>query len=107
MEHAGVKRFITDSMYQHKEEEIFPTLEVSADSVKTLKDMKFNSLFPITATVRIIGVNEKEITPGRKETYYSLELRELGIEHTDTEDMSPEEIRDKIEQTVEEKSDNA
>ena len=105
MENAAVKKPVADSMFQHQEEEIFPTFEISASSVKTLKQMKFNSLFPVDAIVRIIGVNEQEVGPGRKETFYRLELREIGIKHTDDIDMSPEELKDKIEQTVEENVD--
>ena len=102
MEHTAVKRPVLDSAYQNKLEELFPTIEISTAQVKKLKDKQFNELFPISAVVRVTGMYEREVAPGLKEPFYTLEIRDVDVLNKDTEDMSPEEIRDKIEKTVEE-----
>ena len=99
MENVGKKVIINEpSVVAEKVEEFYPTVTISADRAEALKQKKFNALFPLNAVVRIVGINDSN-----GETNYTLEVREIEVLNKKTEDMSPEELREHIEQSVEEK----
>lgn len=104
MESTAVKRHVSDADYQNKVFEDYPQFSVSADQVKQLRTKKYNALFPLNAIARIVAIEEREISAGSNETFYTLEVREIDILDKSEDELSPEELKDKIEQSVEEQS---
>lgn len=98
MQDTGVKKLALDSAYQNKQVEVFPETEISSKSVPDLRPKNINEIFPADVTLRVIGIAEREIGGGKKETFYRLEIRQLGVKQKNPEDMEPEEILAKIEE---------
>ncbi len=101
MESAGVKKILNSDMYQNKYVEEFPETELSATQIRELLSKNQNDMFDIKATVRVIGIREYERADGKKETYYRLEINSVGLDDKSPDEMTPDEILAKIEQSPE------
>jgi len=100
MESAAVKRIILDSMYQNKTEDVYPYVDVSANAIKDLLKKNHNEVFPMNVVVRVIAIEDRDTGGGKKEPYYRLELREAGVTEKQVEEMTPQEIEAKIEESA-------
>jgi len=98
MQSTGRKVIINDSMYQNKTEEQYPVVEVSAKSVPELKVKNHNQMFSAEVEFRVCGIHDKDLPNGDKETFYSLELRQLGMKEKSPEEMTSGEILQKVEE---------
>lgn len=95
---TGIKVKVDDTLYQNKEVEQFPTADISADRVPDLKPKNQNQIFQALVTMRVKGIEERNIGGDNRETFYTLELREMGVVDKDLEDMTAEEIEARIEE---------
>jgi hypothetical protein len=99
---TGRKVLDNDTVYQNKFKEIFPSTEVSSKRVPDLKLKQMNEMLKLEVTARVSGIDEREVGGGNRETFYILEIREMEVVDKDVEDMSSDEVQEKILARIEE-----
>jgi len=95
---TAIQRKDADSIYANKTKNVYRETEISANRVPDLKVKNWNEIFPMEVTVRVVGIEERDVGGDKRETFYRLEIRQAGTKEKNPDEMSSDEILTKIEE---------